>query len=62
MFNQSERTNTDSDFDSDTTSGHREPEEAEEDRPEPIIFRLRQEPRFNMIKLRQKKNFAMRRV
>ena len=62
MFNQDKPTNIDVEFESETTSGHREIEEVDEERPEPIIFRLRQEPRFNMIKLRQKKNFAMRRV
>ena len=49
-------------YESETDSGHREPEEVEEERPKPVFFRIRQEPRFNQIKLRQKKQYQMRRV
>jgi hypothetical protein len=56
-----DRTNTDV-MESETDTGHSEPKEDIEEKPKPIIFRMRQEPRYVSMKLIRKKQYQMRRV
>jgi hypothetical protein len=56
-----DRTNTDV-VESETDTGHSEPKEAIEKKPKPIIFCLRQEPRYISRKLIRKKQYQKRRV
>ena len=49
-------------YETEADFGHKDIEEVPEERPKPITFRMRQEPRYVSMKLIRRKQYQMRRV
>ena len=62
-MDNNDRTNIQADLaETETDTGHSELIEVEEERPKPVRWEVRQETRFRVVRLIQKKNYAMRRM